>query len=145
MSADEEIRVITPDYLRVLQTPLLAGVSSPKSDNSDAPGVVIINQALAKKYWPNEEALGKRITFAIEQPDPKWLTIVGIVRNIRHRGLDVDPAPEYYVPHPQRPIAKWFWPFAARKIRAVLSRPCVAKFGRFDPEQPMANVRTLER
>ena len=61
MSADEEIRIITPDYFRVLQTPLLEGRFFTEADTTDAPRVVIINQALAKKYWPNEEALGKRI------------------------------------------------------------------------------------
>src|SRR5207244_12615685 len=88
---------------RVLKTPLLRGRFFSESDNGQAPGVVIINDALAKKYWPNEDALGKRITFSDpSKPDPKWLTIVGIVRSIRHRGLDLDPAPEYYLPLAQR-------------------------------------------
>src|SRR5438309_1005092 len=101
---DEELRIITPDYFRVLKTPLLRGRFFAESDNADAPGVVIINDALAKKYWPNEDALGKRITFSdTRKPDPKWLTIVGITRSIRHRGLDLDPQPEYYLPLAQRP------------------------------------------
>src|SRR5438045_5261898 len=86
---DEEIRGITPDYFRVLKTPLLRGRFFTEADNADAPGVVIINDALAKKYWPNEDALGKRITFDDPRKNPKWVTIVGIVRSIRHRGLDV--------------------------------------------------------
>src|SRR5438477_10448013 len=88
---DEEIRIISPAYFRVLKTPLLRGRFFAESDNADAPGVVIINDALSKKYWPNEAALGKRITFSdTRKPDPKWLTIVGIARSIRHRGLDFD-------------------------------------------------------
>ncbi|PYK29218.1 MAG: hypothetical protein DME57_11205 [Verrucomicrobia bacterium] len=55
---DEELRIITPDYFRVLQTPLLRGRFFTEADSTDAPGVVIINQAIAKKYWPGEEALG---------------------------------------------------------------------------------------
>ena len=90
---DEEIRVISPNYFRVLKTPLLRGRFFLDSDNADAPKVVIINEALAKKYWPNQEALGKRITFDDPRKDPAWLTVVGIVKSIRHRGLDVDPAP----------------------------------------------------
>src|SRR3984893_6020839 len=87
---DEELRTITPDYFRVIKTPLLRGRFFNESDNTDAPGVVIINDSLAKKYWPNEDALGKRITFSdTRKPDPKWLAIIGIVRSIRHRGLDV--------------------------------------------------------
>src|SRR6266446_217930 len=95
---DEELRTITPDYFRALKTPLLRGRFFTESDNVDAPGVVIINDALAKKYWPNEDALGKRITFSdTRKPEPNWLTIVGIVRSIRHRGHDLDPPPEYYL------------------------------------------------
>src|SRR5438067_2010417 len=55
---DEEIRVVTPDYFRVLKTSLLRGRFFNESDNGQAPGVVIISDALAKKYWPNEDALG---------------------------------------------------------------------------------------
>jgi putative ABC transport system permease protein len=79
---DEEIRIVTPDYFRVLKTPLLRGRFFSESDNAHAPGVVIINEALAKKFWPDEDALGKRITFSDpSKPDPRWLTIVGIVRS----------------------------------------------------------------
>src|SRR4029077_14964872 len=100
---DEELRIVTPDYFRVLKTPLVRGRFFAESDGADAPGVAIVNDALAKKYWPNEDALGKRISFSdTRKPDPKWLTIVGITRSIRHRGLDLDPSPEYYLPLAQR-------------------------------------------
>ena len=142
---DEELRVITPDYFRVLKTPLLRGRFFAESDNLDAPGVVIINDALAKKYWPKEDALGKRITFSDpRKPDPKWLTIVGIVRSIRHRGLDVDPAPEYYVPLAQGP-----WHTMVLAVRSAQDPRGLASAVRreiqsIDPDQPIANVRTLE-
>jgi putative ABC transport system permease protein len=142
---DEELRVITPDYLRVLKTPLLRGRFFAESDNIDAPRVVIINDALAKKYWPNEDALGKRITFDdTRKPDPKWMTIVGIVRSIRHRGLDVDPAPEYYVPLAQGP-----WPTMVLAVRSAqnprsLTSAIRREIQSIDPDQPIANVRTLE-
>jgi putative ABC transport system permease protein len=142
---DEELRVITPDYFRVLKTPLLRGRFFAESDNLDAPGVVMINDALAKKYWPKEDALGKRITFSDpRKPDPKWLTIVGIVRSIRHRGLDVDPAPEYYVPLAQGP-----WHTMVLAVRSAQDPRGLASAVRreiqsIDPDQPIANVRTLE-
>lgn len=142
---DEELRVITPDYLRVLKTPLLRGRFFAESDNIDAARVVIINDALAKKYWPNEDALGKRITFDdTRKPDPKWMTIVGIVRSIRHRGLDVDPAPEYYVPLAQGP-----WPTMVLAVRSAqnprsLTSAIRREIQSLDPDQPIANVRTLE-
>ena len=60
---DEEIRLVSPDYFRALEIPLLKGRFFTAADKLDAPPVVIINQALAERYWPNDEALGKRINF----------------------------------------------------------------------------------
>ena len=142
---DEELRIVTADYFRVLRTPLLRGRFFSEGDNVDAPGVAIINDALAKKYWLNEDALGKRITFSdTRKPDVKWLTIVGIVRSIRHRGLDVDPAPEYYLPLAQRPQSSMI--LAVRSVQdwRGLASAIRREIQSIDPDQPIANVRTLE-
>jgi putative ABC transport system permease protein len=142
---DEELRTISPDYFRVIKTPLLRGRFFSESDNADAPGVVIINDALAKKYWPNEDALGKRITFSdARKPDPKWLTVVGVVRSIRHRGLDLDPQPEYYLPLALDP-----WHTMVLAVRSAqdprgLATAIRREIQSIDPDQPIANVRTLE-
>jgi putative ABC transport system permease protein len=141
---DEELRTITPDYFRVLKTPLLLGRFFAESDSIDAPGVVIINDALAKKYWPNEDALGKRITLDDPRKNPKWLTIVGIVRSIRHRGLDVDPQPEYYIPLAQDPERTMVLTVRSSRDPRSLSSAIRREIQSIDPDQPMANVRTLE-
>jgi len=57
-------------------------------DLPDTPQVVIVNQALARKYWPNDAALGKRVSFSSR--NPKWYEIVGVVGNVKHRGLDLE-------------------------------------------------------
>ncbi len=141
---DEEIRVISPDYFRVLKTPLFRGRFFLDSDNADAPKVAIINDALAKKYWPNEEALGKRITFNDPQKNPTWLTIVGIVKSIRHRGLDVDPAPEYYLPLTQRAEGTMILTLRSAQDPRSLTSAIRREIQSIDPDQPIANVRTLE-
>jgi putative ABC transport system permease protein len=106
---------------------------------------VIINDALAKKYWPNEDALGKRITFSDpRKPDPKWLTIVGIVRSIRHRGLDIDPQPEYYLPFAQDPEPTMVLTVRSSQDPRSLTSAIRREIQSIDPDQPMANVRTLE-
>ena len=142
---DEEIRIVTPDYFRVLKTPLVRGRFFSESDNAHAPGAVIINGALAKKYWPNEDALGKRITFSDpRKPDPKWLTIVGIIRSIRHRGLDLDPAPEYYLPLAQSAEGSMILTVRSRQDPSTLTSAIRREILSLDPDQPIANVRTLE-
>jgi putative ABC transport system permease protein len=142
---DEELRIISPDYFRVIKTPRLRGRFFAESDNADVPGVVIINDALAKKYWPNEDALGKRITFDdTRKPDPKWLTIVGIARSIRHRGLDLDPQPEYYLPLAQRAQSSMILTVRSAQDPRGLASAIRREIQSIDPDQPIANVRTLE-
>ena len=104
---DEEIRGITPEYFSVLKVPLLQGRFLNEGDQWEGPGAIIVNQAFAKKWFPNQEAVGKRITFSDpRKPDVKWLTIVGIVGDMRHRGLDQDAKPEYYLAHNQTPVSQ---------------------------------------
>jgi putative ABC transport system permease protein len=136
---------VSPDYFRVLKTPLLRGRLFAESDNVDAPGVVIVNEALAKKYWPNEDALGKRITFDDpRKPDPKWVTIIGITRSIRHRGLDVDPQPEYYLSLAQRAQSSMILVVRSAQDPRSLTSAVRREIQSIDPDQPIANVRTLE-
>ena len=84
---DEEMRSVTANYFKVLKVPLVQGRFFDQRDQADAPKVVIINQAFARKWFPNQEAVGKKITFDDpRKPDPKWITIVGLVGDMRHRG-----------------------------------------------------------
>src|SRR5205814_4547351 len=101
---DEEIRNVTPEYFSVIKVPLLQGRFFNEGDQFDGPSVTIVNNTFAKKWFPNQDAVGKRITFSDpRKPDVKWITIVGVVGEMRHRGLDLEPKPEYYLPHNQRP------------------------------------------
>ncbi|HJT46279.1 MAG TPA: ABC transporter permease [Chthoniobacterales bacterium] len=142
---DEEIRSITPEYFRVLQTPLLRGRFFTAADDADAPGVVIINQAMAKKYWPGEDALGKRINFDDSDPAKiKWFTVVGIVTDLHHQGLDIDPKPEFYLPHPQRAYRQMVLAVRSSQDPRALIPALRKEIQAIDPDQPLANVRTLE-
>jgi len=141
---DEELRVITPDYFKVLKTQLLRGRFFADSDNAEAAQVAIINDALARKYWPNEDAIGKRITFDDPRKDPKWLTIVGIVRSVRHRGLDVEPQPEYYIPVAQRAESSMILAVRSTQDPRSLTSAVRREIQSIDPDQPIANVRTLD-
>jgi putative ABC transport system permease protein len=143
---DEEVRIITPDYFRVLQTPLLRGRFFTEADSADAPGVLIINQAMAKKYWPGEDAIGKRINFDDHDPaNIKWFTIVGVVADIHHQGLDVDPKPEYYGAHPQRPYRGMILTVRSSEDSRALIPTLRKEIQALDVDQPLANVRTLEK
>ncbi|MGI9114586.1 MAG: ABC transporter permease [Chthoniobacterales bacterium] len=143
---DEEIRVITPDYFRVLQTSLIRGRVFTDGDTAESPGVTIINQAMAKKYWPGEDAIGKRINFDDSDPAKiKWITVVGVVGDIRHRGLDQDAKPEYYLPHPQRPFRGMILAVRSAQDPRALISGIRREMQAYDPEQPLANIKTLEQ
>jgi putative ABC transport system permease protein len=81
--------VACPNILRTLGIPLKAGREFTERDTVGAPGVALINEAMAKRYWPNEDAVGKRFQIG-DRVDPRgdWLTIVGVLGDVRHRGLD---------------------------------------------------------
>jgi putative ABC transport system permease protein len=91
----ERIR-ISPDYFQVLQTSLLRGRSFTEHDEDGQPLVAIIDESTAQKYWPTRDPLGRRVRFR-RDPTKPWTTIVGIVKDIKSDGLDIDGVPHIYV------------------------------------------------
>jgi predicted permease len=75
----------SPDYFRTLGISLLSGRFFTKADNQNAPKVVIINRSMANHYWPNEEVVGKRITFDDKPKETDWFTVVGVVGDVKDR------------------------------------------------------------
>ncbi len=139
---DEEIRDVTPDYFRVLQTPLLKGRFFTDADTADSPPVVIVNQAFVKKYFRDGEALGKRISRDDEKPI--WATIVGVVADIKHRGLDIPAQPEYYLPHTQAQDREMVLAVRSEQDARTLATTIRDELRNIDPDIPLANVRTLD-
>src|SRR5437773_566298 len=143
-SPDEERREVSPDYFRALETPLIKGRFFTNADNVDAPLVIIVNQTFAKKFWPNEDALGKRIVMGGMSDDPKWITIVGVVGDIRHFGLDIDPKPEMYVPFAQSAYFTTIYVVRSNQDPRTLVPAIQREIQAIDPALPLANVRTFE-
>ncbi len=94
-----DFQSVTPGYFEAMGIPLVRGRFVTNADREDAPLAVVINETMANRYWPGEDAIGKRF---IMGTDPKpWLTIVGIVRTVRHNAIVESPRAEMYVPHAQ--------------------------------------------
>jgi predicted permease len=143
---DEEIRNITPEYFSALKVPLLRGRFLNEGDQWEGPGVVVVNNTFAKKWWPNEDAVGKRITFSdTSKPDVKWITVVGIVGDMRHRGLDQDVKPEFYFAHNQNPYRNMILTVRSKQDPRSLTSAIRREISSLDPDLPAANVRTLEQ
>src|SRR5215204_5105330 len=93
------------DYFQTMGVPLVKGRFFDARDTADSPPVAIVSEALARKYWPGEEPVGKRITFnrIPNTQDPLWREIVGVVGHVRNEGLEGESRGQYYVPYAQRP------------------------------------------
>ncbi len=91
-------RVIFPGYFRTMGISLLRGRDVSEHDDLNAPGVVIINERLAKKYWAGEDPLGKRITLDDPRKNPSWLTVIGVAHDSKQDEWTGDPRPEMYLP-----------------------------------------------
>jgi predicted permease len=87
---------ISPTYLDTLQIPLLRGRRFTEADGEKAPAVAIINQNMAKKFWPNEDALGKR--FSTKGPKGPFIEVVGVVQDGKYQNIGEDPQPYFYEP-----------------------------------------------
>ncbi|HLM57074.1 MAG TPA: FtsX-like permease family protein, partial [Pyrinomonadaceae bacterium] len=99
-------RVISPDYFRTMGIALKSGRSVTEHDAKDSPHVIVINEALARRYFPGEDPLGKRIRIETDttlEPNPPVREVVGVVADVRHESLEAPAEPEYYVPYRQEP------------------------------------------
>ncbi len=121
--------------------PLIAGRTFAESDSDDGPGVAIASEALARKYWPGENPVGKHLRF--DQNDP-WMTVVGLVADVRQLGLSEPPTPLLYIPYQQFAL-----PFTNVTVRSTLAESAVTSLMRkelaaADPDLPYGDLMTLQ-
>jgi putative ABC transport system permease protein len=93
-------RVCTPDYFQTMGISILKGRPFNDQDKAGVKPVVIVNETLARRYWPNDDAIGKRIRFEGPLDKAPWMEIVGVTRDVKHE-LNLPVTPEYYLPHAQ--------------------------------------------
>jgi putative ABC transport system permease protein len=136
-----DIQTISPDYTRVLRVPLLRGREFTDHDNADAPGVAIVNQAAVRRYWPNENPIGKHILLG-QRPLP--VEVVGVFSDLKNVTLGDDASPEVILPFPQLP-----WPLLNLSVRSAgdphgLISAIRRQVSEVDKDQPLTDVQTLE-
>ncbi len=138
------LRFITPGFFSTLRIPLQAGRNLSESDASDKPFVAVVSESLARRYWPGQSPLGRHFKFALSDR-----TVVGVVGDIRVRGLEKNSEPQVYVPYQQAPDDSLVF-YAPKDLvirssaNPLLLLPAVRHIIReADPEQPISEVRTL--
>ncbi len=136
-----DARIVTPRYFETIGQRVVRGRAFEDRDDEQAPAVAVVNESFAKRFFGDEDPIGRRVTGAGETPN--WITIVGVVGDVRQYGLDREPTAELYQPFAQSPG----WGSVLVRTRsepasaaALLTR---AVHG-IDPEQPVDRIRTLE-
>ncbi len=135
--------IVSTEYFSVLHTPLSRGRAFTEQDNAGATQVAIINESLARRYFPNEDPIGKRVDF---NWDTKGLQeIVGIVGDVKQYGLDTPNVPTIYVPYLQRPDTAMTVVVRSQVTPASLVAALRQQLFAVDKEQPLTQVRTMEQ
>ena len=134
-------RSVTSNYFRAMGITVLAGRSFTSADGVDAPKVAIVNDTMARRYWPNRSPIGARVMIG---GAPGWIEIVGITGDVKHWGLDQKVNPEIYVPLPQALSRTVTFVIAAGGDPASLAPALRDRVRTIDPNLPLNGVRTME-
>ncbi|NIP56738.1 MAG: ABC transporter permease, partial [Gemmatimonadetes bacterium] len=142
--------VVSPDYFRTLGIPVTRGRSFRESDRRDDPRVAVVNAAMARRTWQGRDPVGRRIRFEDEE---EWMTVVGVVGDVRGSGPARDPRPGFYVSYQQRPddpveLAVGRNAVLLLRTRAgidAVAGPLRRAIWEVEPRQPVPEIASLER
>jgi predicted permease len=143
-------QVVTPGYFGAMRIPMRQGRDFTDADRVGAPGAVIVNRTLARQVWPGEDPVGQRVLLGGGGVDSVWRTVVGVVGDVRHRGLSEPARPEMFLPYAQFPAGTGNPPAAMYvAIRTAgdpeaLTSQLRATVAALDADTPVAEIQTME-
>jgi putative ABC transport system permease protein len=139
------IRVVSPDFFQALGVPVVRGRAFTAEDRIDSEPVAVVNRAFVERELKGQDPLGKRLTFEdAADPTARWLTIVGVAGDVRHRALSQDPAAEVYWAQLQSPQRGSTVVVQTAGDPASLAPAVRAAVGEIDADLPVNRVRTLD-
>ncbi|HKC85623.1 MAG TPA: FtsX-like permease family protein, partial [Blastocatellia bacterium] len=143
-------RMVSADYFRAMGVPLRAGRLIDDRDRENVPRVAVVNETFARVFLANEDPLGKRIKLGSAQGPFPWLTIAGVVGDVRHGGLDIETRPEMYVPYLQGLLPSWNVPPMFLVVRSESESSSLISAVRgvvqeIDRDQPVYGVASMEQ
>jgi putative ABC transport system permease protein len=139
-------RQATPGYFETIGIPLRRGRLFNAGDRDGKQRVAIIDEGMARTFWPGQEALGKRFRMGdFSDKDDRWITVVGVVGSVRHSGLHADPRPQLYRPEAQAPSPALYVVARTTGDPRSLVAAVGAAVHEVDRDQPISQVRTLEQ
>lgn len=141
---EAEFRRAMHNYFETMGIPIRRGRAFAKDDGPNAPPVVIVNEALARRVFGDEDPIGQHIRTG-PNPSGPWSTVVGVIGDIRHAGLEVPPAPELYINYLQSPSVAPFIALRTTGAPAALAEALRAEVRAFDATLVMYDIRTMEQ
>lgn len=142
-----DYQVVSRDYFSTLNIPVLRGRSFTAADTDNSTRVIVINDAMARRFWPNEDPVGKRMAIGESSKDTSWRTIIGVVGNVRHASLTEEPVPTAFIDYRQDLES---WPRMAFVLKtsaepASLSSAVRTSLVSIDPRQPVYAVEPMDK
>jgi putative ABC transport system permease protein len=140
---------VSPGYFSTMGIPVMHGRGFEDSDEFVVTPVAVINETAARAYWQGQEPLGARIRALFAGRDWEWITVVGVVGDVRHNGLSTEPRPELYLPLAQTPAGTMRWMRDPSVVIRVAGDPTALASAvrevvrRTDPDVPAANLGTM--
>ncbi|MGD8727133.1 MAG: ABC transporter permease [Gemmatimonadales bacterium] len=135
-------RIVDADYFATLGIPLLEGRTFEPQDQADAPSVLLVNRTMARELWKGESPIGRRVRAGNATRDG-WATVVGVVGDIRHNGLDADPFPELYQPFAQNDLGGMTLVVRTTVEPHTLARTVVDAVWSVDRDVPITAIRPM--
>jgi putative ABC transport system permease protein len=137
---------VNEDYFRAMRIPVRRGRGIAASDVATAPLVVVVNETTARRYWPGDDPVGRRIGWRVGPQDPVvWREVVGVVGDVRHAGLAEPAEPEIYLPYAQAPSALICLAVRMSGRQSLPARAIEQAVWSFDKDQPVLAVMPLEQ
>ena len=136
---------VSSEYFQAMEIPLLKGRSFDPRDTKKVPYVMIINETLARRYFPGEDPIGKRMTLNDDHPkEEEWATIVGLVKDTKPLKLEGEAVPEMYLPFAQDPRGSMALMIRTTSKPESIAAAVRAEVLSLDPNQPVYSIRTME-
>jgi predicted permease len=140
---DVEYRVATAGYFSAMGIPLRAGRIFNATDDADPGSAIIVNETAARRFWPGESPVGKHVKLTATPEKEPWRTVIGVVGDLRHVGLDVDVLPEIYRPYSVNPLGAPILVVRTSTDPAALAQTLVSRVQSVNSEVPAYDIHVM--
>jgi predicted permease len=138
-------RTASVGYFETMNVPLLRGRFFTEQDSKDSMQVAIVDEKMVRAYWPNTDPIGKRLKFGGENSKAPWMTVVGVVANVKQYALDIDSRVALYIPHLQSPD-NTMYAVARTTVDPLSVAAAITREARsIDPNTPVFDVKTMDQ